>query len=413
MRAESQHGFNVIELAAVTVMVMLLVLALVPAVINACSGATMTAVGARGRDIFVSITGANTEREPLGLPSVWPSENPPFTNASTHEVECFNFSNSTDYFKYLYDAARVGTARWNPFVAGFDYSKLAGNGVPTCTDGRLTSENNLWTIAMNVTDDISDIVPVLITRNIDVSSLAAKVADTNWDKSLRFDPEWETPYGNKAFIMIRKGGGVFRARAKYMSYRVVYQNQAYDATVDIHQRPVAKPLKYLTPTLLVVPGQRTSAGKTVRVAQMSGSFLRQVKRDFAALARVALPTGMVVGVVYLLVASGYCVFRYRKRLRPCLTGYSLGVGLFHYASTGLWLCLILGYSDTEHSEFRWSLFALALLAQLGGIVFVVARQRNDHEARQRGVKWMVAAPLIVGGLFLFLVTVGLIVGGGI
>lgn len=406
MRMNSRYGFNVIGLAAVTVVVMLLALVLIPAVVQALSGANMTDVGCRGRDIFVGITGANTEREPLGLPSVWPSEDPPITNTNSSEVECFNFSNSTDYFRYLNDEARVGTDRWNPFVAGFDYSKLAGNGVSACAKGRLSPANNLWTIAMNVRDEMDDILPVLVTRNIDASSLAVKVTDQDGDKSLRFDPEWETPFGDKAFIMIRKGGAIFKARAKYATYGVVYSRQTCDPTVGQKGVPVAKPMKYLTPTRTVVPGDRTYAEGAIRAARLSGGIfiLSRIKRDLAALSRIFLPVGACIGVVYLLVAAVYSAVRYRKRLVPCLTGYGLGVGLFHCAAVMLWLCLIFGSFELGTIEYRWTLLALALLAQLGGIVFVIARQRNDRVARQLGVKWMVTAPLIVvGSLFLLLV----------
>jgi len=86
MKQDSRYGFNVIELAVVTVVVMLLVLVLIPAVGNKLTACDITPVGVRGREIFVAITGANTEREPLGLSSVWPSENPPVTNSGPYDV---------------------------------------------------------------------------------------------------------------------------------------------------------------------------------------------------------------------------------------------------------------------------------------------------------------------------------------
>lgn len=267
MRADYRCGFNLIGLAAVTVAVVLLALALIPAVSNKTLACDMTPIGVRGREIFVAIAGANCEREPLGLPSVWPSENPPVTNNGPHEVECFNFSNSTDYFKRIYDEENAGTADWSPLAAGFDYTRLAGAGVPPCTSGKLRPENNMWTIAMNVADDLDDTVPVLITRNIDASSLAAKVTDKDWDKALRFDPVWKKPFGNRAFALIRRGGAVFRAREKYVSYKHVYRGQTFDATADAQGQAVAKPLKYLTPTRKAVPGEPAHAEGAGRAAR--------------------------------------------------------------------------------------------------------------------------------------------------
>lgn len=393
MRTHSQSGFNVIELAVVTVVVVLLVLALLPAVTNASKGANMTAVGTRGRDIYVAISGANTEREPLGLPSVWPSDRAPRLTTNSTEVECFNFTNSTDYFKYLCDEPRIGTERWSPFVAGFDYSKLAGGGVPSCTSGKLTPECNMWIIAKNVREDMANIVPVLITRNIDASSLGARAVDGDWDKSLRFDPEWEMPFGNRSFCLIRKGGAIFKAREKYVSYGVVYGKQTFEANVDKDQRPVFHPLKYLTPNHTVVPGDRAYAEGAIH-ARPSGSIWGRVKRDFAALTRILLPVGACVGVVYLLVAGLYSFLRYRKRRLPYLTSYGVGVGLFHYVASALWCCIFF-LSHLTGADIFLTFLALAVLAQLAGIAFVLVCRRSDRAACQRGVKWMIAAPLIV------------------
>jgi len=404
-RAVSRCGFNVIGLAAVTAVVTLLVLALIPAVLNQVMGANMTAVGTRGRDIYVAITGANTEREPLGLPPVWPSEGIQLTNA-VDDIASMVFTNSTDYFNVLIDGKNLGTERWSPFVAGCNFLTLAGAGVPACTTGKLTAENNLWTVAMNVRDEMDDMVPLLITRNVDASSLADKVAEKDWDKMLRFDPEWDTPYGNKAFILIRKGGSIFKCRAKYASYGVVYGKRSFDARVDIDGRPV-KPLKYLTPTRMVVLGEQAYAEGAARAARPAGVAWRLVRRDLTALARVAWPVGACAGLVYLLALGVYAAARYRRRLKPVVTGYGLGLVMFHYAAVVLWLGVVVGSGDGVVYRFRWTLIALALLAQAGGIAYVAARRRYDRAARQRGMKWMVAAPLIIfivpaGGLLVIL-----------
>lgn len=403
MRAGSRCGFNVIELAAVTAAVMLLVLALIPAIGNKLLSCDMTPVGVRGREIFVAIAGANCDREPLGLPPVWPSENPPVAINGPYETECFNFSNSTDYFNYLYDNEYLGADRRNPVAKMGFYSWLAGAGVPACTCGKPTAENNMWTIAMNVAEDLDDTVPVLITRNIDAASLAAKVTDKDWGKALRFDPEWETPFGDRGFALIRKGGAVFRAREKYVSYKAVYQGQTFDASVDAQGHAVAKPLKYLTPTRKVVPGEQAYAECAVRVAQPSGGGIgKRVRRDLAALERVARLAGGLLAMLYVLLAAGYYAAARdgARRLSP-LTG--LGVGLFHYAAAVLWISLFFGSLDGG-CAFRWTLLGLAVLAQAGGIAFVAVRRRDGLAARQRGMKWMVAVPLIVVvGLFMWLV----------
>ncbi len=407
MCTRSRFGFNVIGLAAMTVAVMLLVLALIPAMSCGVWSANVCAVGCRGRDIYVSIMGANMEREPLGLPSVWPSEGIPPTNA-VDDIASVIFSNSTDYFNALLDGKNLGTERWNPFVAGFGYSKLAGAGVAACSNGRLTPENNMWTVAMNVRDEMEDVVPVLVTRNVDASSLAEKITGPDWNKSLRFDPEWETPFGNKGFVMIRKGGAIFKARAKYMSYGIVYCKQTFDATVDKDGKPAARPLTYLTPTRAVVPGGRAYADGAARVARLSGDRLKRLRRALAAVASMALPVGACVAVVYLLIAGLCGARRYRQRVKPCLSAYAVGLGLFHCAAVTLWLCAIMGSAFWEGTEYRGMLLALAVLAQLAGIAFVCVCRRGDGAARERGIKWMVAAPLTILGLLALVIVAGLV-----
>ena len=404
MKQDSRYGFNVIELAAVTAVVMLLVLALIPAVAHKVKAANTTAVGVRGKDIYVAIASANMEREPLGLPSVWPSENPPITNRSPRDVECFNFSNSTDYFSYLYDGGYLGTDRRNQYFLGDFFSKLAGDGVPACTQGKLTAEHNMWTIAMNVTDDLADIVPILITRNIDASSLAAKVTDEDRFKSLRFDPEWEKPFGEWGFVLIRKGGSVFRARDKYATYRAVYQEQTFDATVDQKGVPVAHPLKYLTPTRTVVPGEQAYAEGALRVEQLTGSSGKRIRRALEGVRHGMLPACAPFAVLYLLVACACGVRRACVARRIGLAGYGLGFCLVHVAAIVGWMGLLWVMARRGAPEAALMLAGLALLAQAAGLAFVAAGCRDDREARQRGMKRLVAAPLIaMGGLFLLLV----------
>ncbi len=127
----------------------------------------MMAMAARAKDIYVAITGANTEREPLGLKLIWPRTVCLTTNGMV-DLSSKTFKTSTDYFQALYDETNRATTNKGWGVRGFDYSKCAGAGVKACTNSTLTADNNAWLIAANVTEDDDDRIPLLITRNVDV-----------------------------------------------------------------------------------------------------------------------------------------------------------------------------------------------------------------------------------------------------
>ena len=159
------------------------------------------------------------------------------------------------FFKWLIGEPHLDTPQWFPSVTDTDYSKLAGAGVLACAGRIWTETNNLWTVVKNVRPDMDDAIPVLVTRNIDASSLAARTTEQGLKtKSLRFDSVRKTPFGRKGYVLIRKGGAIFRARPKYMTRGIVYQNQIFDTSRTPDGRATS-PLKYLTPTREVVPGE--------------------------------------------------------------------------------------------------------------------------------------------------------------
>ena len=239
----ARHGFSLIGLVAIITALALLVVVLLPVVLHAKMASEMNPVGRHGKDIFVAIVSAN-----VTCVSPWEISNWPADGGD------FDFKNSTDYFRYLYDDEHAGTDKWSPFVFGFDYSMLAGAGVPQCKGKPLTAAHNMWTIAKNVQTDWDDTLPFLITRNVDAASLAEKVTGRDWKRHVFFDAEWDTPFGDNGFVIIRKSGAIHKYRKKYSWYSHVYMRREFDTSLGEDGKPVPPPLKYLTPTREVTPG---------------------------------------------------------------------------------------------------------------------------------------------------------------
>ena len=377
--------FNLVSLVVIVVLLGLLSSALHPSMSSAMGKANMASVAARGKDIYVAITAANTEREPLGLPSVWPRSNTTSTNAV--DISQMNFTNSTDFFYELYDGDHYGTTNHNPYVRGFDYSKLAAAGVPAHSGkGRLKPKNNMWTIAKNLREDMDDIIPVLVTRNLAAGSLVTDLP-TMSNRRLCFDEEWMDPFRKKGFVMVRKGGGTFSNTAKYAMVNVLYNSQTFMTTI-----PGKQPLCYLTPNKEVTPSEATYQACVTSAANPGSNYkywLRDQLELALALLLALLIMGLVPGVHLILRASS------DKNLSALLSVAGLPYWLMLWLAVTTYMCwpMILLFGESGSLPL---VFVVPLVLQIAGYFYLLVwkRMTGNQEVFGPAFRLMLAAPWI-------------------
>lgn len=141
------------------------------------------------------------------------------------------------------------------------FTELEAADWPKVTDGKVPENVRAllkdWHVAVNVTDDMDDNVPVLVSSNLDPSLLLGAwdgKTDATTMLPLLEDKEVspKTAWRNAGIVVVTKGGFSRCFRKKYMRYDVVYSRRAFSYSEDF---------AYATTNGLVKPARKTGGKK--------------------------------------------------------------------------------------------------------------------------------------------------------
>ncbi|MEI6210470.1 MAG: hypothetical protein WCR06_02465 [bacterium] len=202
MQKHRKAGFTRTELIVVCVVVALLALALHGAMgfMQSISGAKGTAMKNRARGIWTSVISANAERDPLGLPAVWPKDLG-FDACRT----------STEYFSLLMrdDPSVLSNGVHSQICEDLRAPTLGGTGLPIAANREtFTSKNNAWQVICVSTQTPPDVM-FLLSRNVDVGK------HVNARTPVRLNRK--SPYKSDRCFYVTCGGACMDRREKYLN----------------------------------------------------------------------------------------------------------------------------------------------------------------------------------------------------
>lgn len=212
MNIKNSKGFTLVEMLVVIAIISVLAAALFPAISNALSSASATALKQKGRGIWVAITSSNMEREPLNLGSLWPYE-------CSEDSDAGSPGTAVAYFNYLLSDGTTTTKTTDDtdlrVVADLTPDTLIANGVTAAKIGdTLTEDNIAWGVVV-VGDSTPTEIPFLVSRNFPGNEPLKQQTQPS-AVPLTLDATVK-PFNATRAVWVSRGGGTFDARKKYFT----------------------------------------------------------------------------------------------------------------------------------------------------------------------------------------------------
>lgn len=220
-RTDNQRGFTLVEMLVVIAIIAILAAALFPAIQGAINQAKETAVKNKGGALWKELMTANMEREPLGLPQLFPADitwgNP---------AKAADWTSPVNYFKFLMsepkastedpNAAEVSPATQDRLLPGLELEMLAGAGVRAAAGAEnFNAETCMWHLNETVKDNTGSSIPLFVTKNVKADQTFKVEAESTGGSLVELNGI--KPFGTDRAIWVVKGGGVLSARRKYLT----------------------------------------------------------------------------------------------------------------------------------------------------------------------------------------------------